>query len=307
MTAPARIVDTHQHVCWHGRDARGLVADLDAHDIAHAWLLTWLVGPREDQPEYHAMLNPALHGPGDIHPGITLADILAAVAAFPGRFVPGFCPHPEWQRAPQLLEAAHAMHGVRVCGEWKFRMLIDDPRCLEIFRVAGRLRMPVVLHLDVPYLAAADGSRTFQPKWFGGTIDNLERALWECPDTIFIGHAPGFWREISGDAATDPSIYPEGPIKPGGRLHRLFDTHANLRADLSAGSALTALRRDPGNAAEFITRFSDRLLFGRDYYGDDLHRFLQSLPLTPEVVEKIYWRNAEHLVPPPVATREQRE
>jgi len=303
MAAPSLIIDSHQHVCWHGRDARGLVADLDAHGISRAWLLTWLVGPREEHPEYHAVLNPALHGPADTNPGITLAEVLAAVAAFPGRFVPGFCPHPEWRHAPQLLEAAHAMHGVRVCGEWKFRMLIDDPRCLEIFRTAGRLGMPVVLHLDAPYLATAAGGRAYQQKWYGGTVDNLERTLQSCPDTTFIGHAPGFWREISGDAAAEPAVYSDGPVTPGGRLHRLLDAYGNLAADLSASSALRALRRGPGHAEEFLTRYSRRLLFGRDIYGTQLHDFLQTLDLSPETRDDIYWRNAERLVPAKIDPR----
>ena len=49
----------------------------------------------------------------------------------------------------------------------------------------------------------------------------------------------------------------------------------------------------------FLTRFADRLLFGRDYYGHELHDFLQPLPLPADVVEKIYWRNAERLVAKP--------
>jgi predicted TIM-barrel fold metal-dependent hydrolase len=81
----------------------------------------------------------------------------------------------------------------------------------------------------------------------------------------------------------------------------LFDTYPNLWADLSAGSGRQALSRDPGHALQFINRYADRLLFGRDYYGTDLHQFLQTLPLSAAVVEKIYWQNAERLVAPPKA------
>ena len=34
------IIDSHQHVFWHGRDDAGLVADMDQHGIDLAWLLT---------------------------------------------------------------------------------------------------------------------------------------------------------------------------------------------------------------------------------------------------------------------------
>ena len=301
MPAPTKIVDSHQHVNWHQRDVRGLVQDLDEHGIAYAWLLTWCIGPAEETSEYHRFLNPALLRPDGTHPGIPLSEMLAAKAAFPARFVVGYCPNPAWPEAPALLEAAHHMQGARICGEWKFRQLFDDPRSLELFRVAGRLRMPVVLHLDTPYLKNASGGRDYQPLWFGGTVLNLERALQACPDTTFIGHAPGFWREISGDADECPEQYPEGPIVPGGRLQPLFDRYPNLWADLSAGSGRKALERGGDHAADFLTRNADRLLFGRDYYEQRLHRFLQTLPLDPAVVEKIYWKNAERLVAPPSA------
>ena len=59
---------------------------------------------------------------------------------------------------------------------------------------------------------------------------------------------------------------------------------------------------DPAHALQFINRYADRLLFARDYYGTDLHQFLQTLPLSAAVVEKIYWQNAERLVAPPKKT-----
>jgi predicted TIM-barrel fold metal-dependent hydrolase len=212
----------------------------------------------------------------------------------------GYCPHPLLPEAPRLFEAAYHVHRARVCGEWKFRMLFDDPRCLELYCKAGQLGCPVVLHLDVPYLPDAETGRpVYQRNWYGGTVLNLERALESCPETKFIGHAPGFWREISGDADADPKAYPAGPIREGGRLHGLFEKYGNLYADLSAGSALGALKRDPAHALAFLCRFSDRLLFGRDNYGGDLMQFLQSLELPDDVRGRIFSRNAEGLLPEP--------
>lgn len=291
-------IDSHQHVYWHGRDAAGLVADMDEHGIDRAWLLSWEVLPHEDERQYHGVLNPALIRTDGTHPGIPLSDLVRARDLFPDRFVLGWFPHPQHPEAPRLFEAAVKIHGVRVCGEWKFRLCFDDPRCLEVYRTAGRLGCPVVLHLDVPYLADTQtGEMRYQKSWYGGTIENLERALLDCPETTFIGHAPGFWREISGECAADPSAYPKGPITPGGRLHGLFDRCPNLYADLSAGSALYALKRDPSHAREFLIRFEDRLLFGRDYYGGDLIDFLKTLDLPEETQHKIYAGNALRLVP----------
>jgi hypothetical protein len=252
----------------------------------------------EDAPHYHRTLNPCQLRDDGTHAGIALSDQISARNHYPDRLILGYCPHPLKGDAPALLEAAYHMHNARVCGEWKFRVLLDDPRCLNLLRKAGELKMPVVFHLDVPYLPDGSGKMTYRRQWYGGTVDNLERALQACPETIFIGHAPGFWREISGDAAQDPEIYPRGPVTPGGRLYELFEKYPNLYADLSAGSALRALQRDLALTKSFLTRFADRLLFGRDYHGKDLHQFLQSLDLPEDVRQKIYCDNALRLIPP---------
>lgn len=190
MPAPAKIVDSHQHVRWHQRDEHGLVADMDAHGISYAWLLSWQLSHIDQAPEYNFCYNPAHFAADGSHPGIPLSDLLDTKRQYSDRFVVGFCPHPLWPQAPAILESAYNMHGIRVCGEWKFRVAFDDPRSLAIFQKAGELKLPVVLHLDVPHLPdPATGQPVFQPLWYGGRVDALERALQACPDTIFIGHA----------------------------------------------------------------------------------------------------------------------
>lgn len=292
------IIDAHQHVFWHGRNDADLVADMDEQGIDQAWLLTVEIPVGQDPPGTRlAESNPALVHPGGVLHGIVLAQLLEAHNRYPERFVLGYCPNPQEGDAPGLFEVAYHMHRVRVCGEWKLRMLIDDPRCLELFRKAGELSCPVVLHLDAPYLLdPQSGNPTYQPRWYGGTIDNLERALQACPETNFIGHAPAFWRHISGDADQDPAPYPAGPVMAGGRIYELFDQYPNLYADLSAGSGLRALKRDREHGRAFIERFADRLLFARDYYGGELLNFLRTLDLPGPVQEKVYHGNAQKLV-----------
>ncbi|MCC7191164.1 MAG: amidohydrolase family protein [Phycisphaeraceae bacterium] len=290
------MIDSHQHVFWHGRDDAGLIADMDAHGIDVSWLLSWEILPHEDSPGYHGVLNPLHFRDDGTHKGIPLSDLLLARDRYPGRFIVGYCPHPARASAPKAFEAAYRIHGVRVCGEWKFMMPFDDPRCIELFRKAGELHCPVVLHLDWPWCPDAQGNRVYQPIWYGGTVENLARALESCPQTNFIGHAPGFWRDISGDADTDPAMYPRGPIKPGGKVIAMLEKYPNLFADLSAGSGRYALERDPDHAKKFLTRFQDKLVFGRDYYEQDLHKFLLTLNLDETVKRKIYSENAQKLV-----------
>ena len=290
-------IDSHQHVMWFNRDDAWLVQEMDTLGIDVAWLLTWYLLPEEDDPSYHVHTNPVHRRPDGTHSGMPLSDIVSARGRFPKRFVPGYCPPPARPHAPEAFEAAFHMHGVRVCGEWSYRMLLDDPRAIELFRKAGALNCPVVLHMDVPFLTDKDGRPQYQSRWYGGDVHNLEQTLQACPDTIFIGHAPGFWRAISGDADSDPQLYPTGAITPGGELLRLIGGYPNLCADLSANSGLTAMQRDRQYARQFIIRHADRLLFGRDRYGDDLDRFLQTLDLPEEVQKKLYFKNALRLVP----------
>jgi predicted TIM-barrel fold metal-dependent hydrolase len=187
---------------------------------------------------------------------------------------------------------------VRVCGEWKFSIPFDDPRCLEIYKVAGKNELPVVLHLDVPYLPPKGGKYVGNQKWKGGTIANLERACYACPETTFIGHGPGFWREITGDADDRAETYMKAPLAPGGRLQLLLAQLPNLCGDLSAGSALRALQMDPAYSRRMLIEYADRFLFARDYYGSDMYDFLTTLNLPDAVWEQIGRGNAERLVAP---------
>ena len=285
------------HVNYAWMDTAGLVAEMDAYGIDVTWLLTWYLPPGPEAQRFGGGFSPLNFRPDGTHAGATLDHILAARDRYPHRFIAGYCPCPYEGHAADLFETAWRAHGVRVCGEWSYRLLLDDPRSIQLFRRAGELGAPVVLHMDAPYLPDKKGVPTYQERWYGGDIRNLERALEACPDTVFIGHAPGFWRYISGDAATSQESYPPGPVAPGGELHVLFDNYPNLYADLSSGSGLNALRRDPEHARDFLIHRADRLLYGRDGKGNDLQKFLPALDLPEGVLERIYYKNAATLVP----------
>ncbi len=289
------IIDAHQHVYWHGKDVHGLIADMDENGIDKAWILNWNITPEEDAPGYHNVLNPEHVRPDGTHPGIHLSDCVKAKELYPDRFILGYAPHPLMGKAPSFFESAYHMHGVRVCGELKARILYDDPRCINLFRKAGELGCPVILHIDVPYLTDKEGKMQYQPDWYGGTVENLERAMQACPETNFLGHAPGFWREISGDSATEPEMYPHGPVVSGGKLWSLFEDYPNLYGDLSACSGLYALKRDAEHARNFITAFADRLIFARDFFGSDWQDLLNSLSLPKDIIDKVYYKNAQKL------------
>ena len=82
----------------------------------------------------------------------------------------------------------------------------------------------------------------------------------------------------------------------GGRVSGLLDACDNLHAELSANSALNALSRDPAFGKAFLLQYHQRLLFGRDTCGTDLHEWLGAQDLPPDAAENIYHRNAEKLL-----------
>ena len=291
------IIDAHNHSHYNLFGPDKLVGEMDAFGIDKCWLLTWYHPPGEHVPTSHRAFNPTNVRTDGTHGGIVLRDVVETCERYPGRFVAGYCPCPTEGDAAALFEAAYHLYGVRVCGEWSYRTLLDDPRALELFWCAGRLKCPVVLHLDVPFLPDAQGKPVYQTHWYGGGAEPLARILEACPDTVFVGHAPGFWRYISGDEATEQAVYPKGPVVAGGRLLELFDRFPNLWADLSAGSGLGAMQRDVDFARTFLTRYADRIMFGRDDNGNRLQTFLLSLQLAEDVLDKILVGNALRLVP----------
>jgi len=126
----------------------------------------------------------------------------------------------------------------------------------------------------------------------------MEAPLRLCPHTQFLGHAPGFWREISADADQEPQAYPAGkPIVGRGRILEYLDKFPNLNCDLSANSGLTALSRDLDFTRKFLTDYQDRVLFARDQYNNKLYDLLVSLNLPDAVLAKILAGNALRVVP----------
>ncbi|HOX37326.1 MAG TPA: amidohydrolase family protein [Candidatus Brocadiia bacterium] len=282
------IIDCHAHVNWYGMTAEKLVRNMDEMGIDKSWLFSWeMAAPEEMDMGYAHVLYPHTRG-------LPLEHVIRAVEKFPERFIPMHAVDPRVESAPKVVRSC-ASFGIRGFGELKLRMLYDDPRLIELYHVCAELKFPVTFHIDVPWLPPVGGK--YFTHWYGGRIDNIERALQACPNTIFVGHAPGFWREVSGDADKNPDVYPSGPVAPGGRLPKLMETYPNLHCDLSAGSALRALSRDPEFGKGFLTRFQDRCLFGRDYFDDAMMKFLKSLELPQDAFDKIAGGNALRLVP----------
>ena len=160
----------------------------------------------------------------------------------------------------------------------------DAIAAIRLYQACGEMGLPITIHLDYPL---DRGSQTYpRPNyWYGGSIEAFERAIIACPETTFIGHAPGFWAHISGDDKFDKEAYPKGPVLPGGKVPDMLRKHDNLIADLSAGSALTAISRDPEFGKNFLIEFQDKMLWARDYFDGALMSFFKSLDLPKDVFD----------------------
>ena len=197
------------------------------------------------------------------------------------------------------------------------RLMLDDPELDPIWETAARLNIPVLIH-------TADPQEFFQPltyqneRWlemslypdrrypperfptFETLMGERDRLFKKHPKTTFIAAHMG-WH--ANDLA---------------RLAKMFDEMPNVYGEV--GAVLYDLGRQPRTAHDFMVKYQDRVLFGKDSYqpdeypyfwrtfetGDeyfdyyrDYHAFwkLYGLSLPDDVLRKLYYGNALKLMP----------
>lgn len=284
------VIDAHNHPEWHGHTIEKFIENMDENKIDITWLLTW----EAPEDEYSPSLLSSFPYWGKYGP-IPFSKVVEYIKQKPERFVPGYAPDPRRPEAIDLLAGAISLYGVRIYGELKLRMMYDNPDALRMFRFCGKKGLPVVVHIDYEFETGVSYPRPSW--WYGGGIEAFERAIARCPETIFVGHGPGFWAHISKDDKFDKEVYPSGRVIEGGKLIEMLRKYQNLYCDISAFSGLNALKRDIEFGKKFILEFQDRILFARDYFDSNHKEFLDSLGLEKEVLDKIYYKNALKLVP----------
>ncbi len=235
------LIDIHTHIGeiapGKGQTARQLVSRMDHEGIDRAVVLS-IENPEETY--YYVLSN----------------QVISACRRFPGRLVPFCCVDP--RRGPAdtstdflgLIER-YLSKGAKGFGEHLAGLPVDDPRSMKIYEACGYLGIPVLLHMD--------GLRNVDSVG----LPRFERVLRTLPQTIFLAHGPGWWREISCEV-DERTPYPTGAVKKVGRVAELLSCFDNLYGDLSATSGCNALERDLGHAEDFLTDFSGKLLFGTD-------------------------------------------
>jgi predicted TIM-barrel fold metal-dependent hydrolase len=197
------------------------------------------------------------------------------------------------------------------------RVKVDDPEFDPVWDKCAELKIPVLIHIAEP-------SAFFEPidknneRWlelkqfpqrarppekyptFETLIGERNRMFGKHPKTNFIGaHLAYHGNDLE-------------------RLGKLFDTYPNVYVDIAA--VLAELGRQPYSAHDFLVKYQDRVLMGKDIYdvGDykwyfrsletrdeyfeyyrKRHAFwrIYGFQVPDEVLKKVYYKNALKLVP----------
>ena len=234
-------------------------------------------------------------------------EILAICKEYPGRFIP-FCNldprQTDWGTEKnqegkfEFLLGQYKELGFKGLGELCPNLPWEDPRMLNLLGACERVGFPITFHTVTP------GYPTY------GVYDELglpglEAVLKKFPTLEFFGHSAGFWSEISGDLTKEQKDgYPRTPVVEGGAIPRLMRECPNLSGDISAGSGLFALQRDPDHAWRFIEEFQNRLMLGLDYCSTTndmqhiewLTQARDAGNISEDAFQKIMWGNVSRVL-----------
>ncbi len=304
-------VDVHAHL----RDTSGatigqIVSEMDAMNMA-------------------VMVNLS-GGSGD-----RLTEVLKGTAGrYPDRFVVfanvdfGDMDDPEWtERAVRQLEqdVRAGAQGLKIfknlgmfVTDENGRVPTDDPRIDPVWAKCGELGIPVLIHVGEPSpfwepwdehnerwleLKQRPNRRRDDPSRFASfeqTMAEQHNVFRKHPETTFINAHLGW---LGNDLA---------------RLGKLMDELPNMQTEI--GAVLAELGRQPRAAREFLIRYQDRVLFGKDSWNPEeyhvyfrtletadeyfdyyrkrhAHWKLYGLDLPDEVLRKIYYGNALRILP----------
>jgi uncharacterized protein len=196
------------------------------------------------------------------------------------------------------------------------RIAIDDPRIDPVWAKCGELGIPVLIH-------SAD------PKQFWDPIDNKNERWLELklhPGRRYDEKIPS-WEKIIAEQHNVFRKHQKTKFINAhlgwfgndlGKLGQLLDQFPNMYTEI--GAVIAELGRQPRAAKAFLTRYQDRVLFGKDSWVPDeyetyfrvletedeyfpyhkrYHAFwrMYGLGLSDEVLKKIYYKNALKLLP----------
>ena len=198
-----------------------------------------------------------------------------------------------------------------------YRIAVNDPRLDPVWAKCGELGIPVLIHTGEP-------APFWQPK---DAHNERLLELIEKPERYRDPEVFPSWEEVMGEQHDMFRAHPETTFINAHlgwmgndleALGRLLDELPNMYTEI--GAVLAELGRQPRFAREWLIKYQDRLLFGKDswkpeeYYvyfrvletADDYfdyyrrrHAFwkMYGLDLPDEVLKKIYFENALEVIP----------
>ena len=278
------IIDIHQHTSYHGRTDAQLVAHQRALGITRTILLP--AGRSVSRATTDdGRSNGLAAGTGGN------ASCRVMTWAYPHEFLYFANEVPDLPNAREEI-AKYLELGARGIGEQKFNLQCDSPEMMGIYELAAKFRVPVLIH--------------FQFNNYNRGFERFGKVLERFPKVRFIGHAQTWWANVDKGYSESQGLYPKGKVTPGGLTDQYLTHYRNMYADMSAGSGLNALTRDPDHAREFLSRHQDKILFGTDCadasgkapecQGAQTIAAVRALSSSKLVERKILYLNAKRLL-----------
>ncbi len=196
------------------------------------------------------------------------------------------------------------------------RIAIDDPRIDPIWAKCGELGIPVLIHAaDPPQFwqpIDAQNERWLELKTHPGRRHDNDPVSWE---TIIAEQHHIFQKHTKTKFINAHLGWYGSNLK---KLAELMDRFPNMYTEI--GAVIAELGRQPKAANAFITKYQDRVLFGKDSwvpeeyetyfrvletedeyfsYHKRYHAFwrMYGIGLSDEVLKKVYYKNAIALIP----------
>ncbi len=197
------------------------------------------------------------------------------------------------------------------------RIAVDDPRLDPVWAKCGELGIPVLIHSADP-APFWDGHDENNERWLelklrsGRKRSDTNPAPWE----QIINEQHNVFRKHSNTIFINAHM--GWHANNLSKLGQLMDEIPNMYVEISA--VIAELGRQPKFADEFLTKYQDRILFGKDAYNPgEYHTYFRvletndeyfpyykkyhafwsmyGLGLSDEVLKKLYYKNAIKIIP----------
>jgi predicted TIM-barrel fold metal-dependent hydrolase len=216
---------------------------------------------------------------------------------YPGRYFMFANETPDVDGAREEIEK-YLKLGALGIGEQKFNIDVESPAFFGMADVARDYGVPMLCH--------------FQTGMYNHGYRRFWRVMDRYPTVKFIAHAQTTWTNLDRDYVEDAKqLYPKTPYRAGGITDQYLRDYEHFYVDLSAGSGLNSMIRDPEHARAFLLVHQDKVIYGSDCndhpgkppicQGALTIAAVKRLALSKGIERKVLWGNAARLLGIPVA------